>query len=877
MNHKDFHSDPPRFLQALMVRFLGSDAGEDTAWDFWELYRSRVTTDSRWFAAVRLGFDIFSILIRPRLWNRENRPVMIGDLQKAHLTLALRRFRNTPGFSSLNALGLGTGLACVLLIFLFVRHQSSFDSHVSEPDRTFRVTMNYAEGQHWAPIGPPVGPAMASQISGIETMARFFPSSSEVLFKSGDVQYFESNGGFADSTWFTLFPHDFLSGNPEGALERPGTMVISERLARKFFGRVDVLGESLEVPGEGISEITGVFAPPAVPTHVPVDYLFAMSTFYSGNEDWLGGARTWASMLTYVRLEKGVGSAAVQRQLPSFVDNFYEGITEGPASEAGELILQPVRDIHLQSHLEKEYRANGNASQVYAFSIIAIVVLLVAIVNFINLTTARATDRLKEVAVRKTFGARRNTLLNQLFVESILGSFSGLFMGVVITLVLLPQFNGLTGQEETWLVLLDPTVAFLFVGVTLFSGIVSGVYPAVLISGFNAVEGLRGSSSPGSRGALIRKSLVTFQFAVSIALIVGTVAIWNQLHFMANLDLGFDKEHVISVRMGTELDEIVSENPETIRNLLVQKSGIISVSQASDAPGERYSLESFRLLDGSDEDGQMMRVAWTSDHDYVDALGLELKAGRTFSRAAPTDSTAWVINESAAGRLGYGPEGVIGQILVWNDYEGPIVGVVADFNFASLHSRVEPLVIPLRPGNGYQLLVRYSAAEEASVLDHLEETIASLAPSDPFIFTFLSDRLDGLYETESRLTAVITWFAGLAILVAIFGLFGLAAHAVSRRIREIGIRQVLGATTSDILSLLSRQFLMLIVVGFLLGGAASWVALSAWLEGYAYREEIGVGPFAAAGLVVCSLAFLTIAYHVVQAIRKNPVDSIRTA
>lgn len=858
---------------------MGPERGLDAAWDLFELYQARTETGTHARAAVRFWLDVASIAGRPNLWRVRNRhqttffhPIMIVS----NLKLALRRIRTTPVFTGLNALGLGVGFVCVLLIFLYVSEETSFDRHHPDSERLYRVTIEWLEsGTHWAPIGPPVGPALAERYPDIEAMSRFFPAESPSTFQNGDVRFVEPDGGFADSNFFDVFGHELVHGDPRTALTSPWSLVISEEIANRFFGRTDVVGESLEVPGTGMPTISGVFRQGGN-THLDVDWLYSMSSFYQMSGDWADDARTWAGFMTYVRLRQGADAADFEARLPGFVDDFYAEDADGPASEEGRLILQPVESIHLHSDLEKEYRAGGDIAYVWTFSLVAVFVLLIAVINFVNLSTARATVRMREVAVRKTFGASRSHVARQLLVESSLQSIFALALGAALFVLAIPVYNELTGQAVTWSVLFERDVALALICVTAFVALAAGAYPALMISGFRPISGLRGDRDGSTGKVFLRKGLVVFQFAASIFLMITAVAIWQQLRYMQDRDLGFDRDGVLALNISDQVSEMIRNNPMTIRQALVDHPQIVAVSQASDLPGERYSMEGFFLDTMSSDDAEAMRVAWVSDHDYVDALGLELVAGRTFSRHAPQDTSAWVINEAAAGRLGLAAADAVGRTLNWGSrYTGPIVGVVRDFNIASLHRTVEPLVVPLRPGWGNYLIVRYSGDPTNGLIENIRETMNRHAPGETLDYTFLDDKMAALYGQEQRMKSIIFWFSGLAILVACLGLFGLAAYAVTRRTTEIGVRKVLGAGTAQIMALVSREFVLLVGVAFVFAAPIAWWALTGWLESFAYRIDLSVWPFLAAGAVAVALAVLTVGGHAMRAASLNPVTAIK--
>ena len=863
-----------RRLLRLVVR---ADRSDEILDDLDELYRSRRESDGFLVASLRVWADVLSVCIRPAFWRRPNpdssHSTSIRILLSMILTdlrTAVRGIRKRAGFSVLNALGLGVGLACVFFIALFVRNELAFDRHHDRGDRIVRVVANYYQsGRHWAPIGPPVGIALAESHPDVERVARFFPFESETLVHIGEEKYLERRAGMADSTYFDVFTFEFVAGDPRSALTRPGQVVISESLARKYFGRSDVVGESILFSGEDPGVVSGVFKDLPPTTHQPVDMLLSMETFYADSREWLESAITWAGFHTYLLLRPGVDADALESKLPAFVDEFYAGRLGDTPSDALRLELQPLHDIHLHSSLEKEYVANSDIRYVYTFTGVALIVLLIAVVNFVNLSTARSTLRMREIGVRRSFGAARSSLIRQFLTESVVHSLMGFVVASGLVLLFFPFFVDIAGVAFDRSVLLDPVVAGVFLAGAVVVGVVAGVYPAFFLSRFRPVEAFQGRTFAPGGG--LRTSLVVGQFAVSIVLIAVSVVVWSQLSFLRNAQLGFDKEHVLVVDMSTPMAEAMTNSPQAFREAVEAHPAVIAVSQASDLPGARYSLEGMSIV-GRDDTTTMMRVAWRSDYDYVDALGLELVEGRGFSEQAPADTSAWILNEAAVDALGL--DDPTNESLRWDNYVGPIVGVVRNFNFASLHNPVEPLVIPLRPGYGGVMLVRYRGEEDA-VLAHTREALAALTPGELFDYTFLAEKVDQQYAREDDLRDVISWFSGLGIAVACLGLFGLAAFTADRRKREIGIRKVLGASARQIVTLLTREFAMHLIVAMLISVPIAYVLMHRWLAEFAYRIDLSPAYFAAAGASALIVAMLTVALQATRAAAVDPVESIR--
>ncbi len=793
---------------------------------------------------------------------------------KNYFKIALRNLKRQKGYTFINVAGLAVGMACCLLILLFVRDELSYDRHHENADRIFRLTIAYDQGSHWAPIGPPVGPAFMAQMPEVEQIARFFPSESAVVLRYEDRQFEEPNFVYADSTVFEVFTLPLVRGDPQTALAAPNTLVLSEQLARKYFGDDDPMGRTLTVPGWQELTVSGVMQDVPPTTHLPLDLMVSMQTFYNNAGDWVNTARTWAGFHTYVVLHEPGQIEAVVQKSPAFITDFFEDRFEVPAEEVMQFVLQPLPDIHLYSHLEKEYRANSDVIYVYVFSVIALFVLLIACINFINLATARAAGRMREVGVRKTLGAHRFQLVKQFLGESALMAGLALVLASVLIVLWLPVLNDLTGKTLALADLQNTRLILSLIVITILTGLISGAYPAFVISGFRPTQALRGQTiGKTSQPVVLRKGLVVFQFAISIFLIIGTAVVLSQLTYFRTKQLGFDKERIVHVRLGGELAEAVENNLETFRQELLRNPAILNVSLAAEVPGVRYSLEGM-TVDGQQDDARtMMRIAWGVDHDYLETLGIELAAGRDFSREAPADTNAWIINEAAVERLGL--DDPVGRVMRWGDYAGPIVGVAKNFHFASLHHEIEPLVIPLRPGIGGMLLARLQAGQMAEALPFLEKALDRLVPGQLFRYSFVADDFDLLYREEDKLRDVFGYFSAIAIFIACLGLFGLAAFTAEQRTKEIGVRKVLGASVSGIVLLLSTAFTKLVVVAFVVAAPLAYFAMDRWLQDFAYRIDISWQIFLMAGLTALGIALLTVSYQSIRAALANPVEALR--
>ncbi len=867
---------PPRAADALLAWFCAPDKLEEVQGDLHELFARRLCRQPRWKANACFWLDVVRSF-RPALLRRQapdyitaTGPVML----KNYLTVALRSLRRHVGYAFLNTSGLAIGLTCCLLIFLYVQHELSYDRHHTEADRVYRATaVSMSIDRHWAATAPPLGPSLRDEIPEVTEMARIYPLGTSTIIKTGQNTFDKVAGVFADSTVFDVFTLPFVEGDPRSALNASGSVVITQSLARRLYGAASPIGESIEI-NEGWLEatVTGVIEDLPATTHLPFDYLVPLRTFLDQAE-WAMRSRTWAGMYTYVQLRSPDDLPVAESKLPAFLDGYLEGVFDTPVAENARLELQPLTDIHLHSRLEKEYQANGNVAYVYILSAIALFVLLIACVNFVNLATARAITRMREVGVRKTLGAGRWQLIKQFLGEAALMVTVAFGLGLLLTWLLLGPFNHLAGKTLSLATLAHPTVLFGLAAMLLMTGLLSGGYPALVLSGFDPTKALRGEAHRTSHLGRLRQGLVVFQFVTSIFLIVGTFVVSDQLEYFRTTQLGFDKEQVINVRISWGLRETIMTDLDAFKEELRRHPGISQVSLAADAPGERYSVENIHVVGQGEREGVGMRIAWGVDHDYINALGVDLVEGRTFSRSAPADTNAWLINEAAVARLEL--DEPIGSVLDWNGFAGPVVGVVEDFHFASLHTEIEPLVIPLRPGVGNMLLVRAQGGQIPAVLSFLEDEIHRRRPAELFRYAFVGDTFDQLYRAEEKLADVFRYFAALAILIACLGLFGLTSFMTEQRTKEIGVRKVLGASVSAVVTMLSRDILKLIGVAFVIAAPLAYLAMNRWLADFAYRIDIGVATFVWAGGIVLLITLLTVSYQSLRAALTDPVKALR--
>ena len=806
---------------------------------------------------------------------------------KNYFKISIRNLKKHTVYTVINVFGLALGMACCIAIGLFVRDEMRYDRFIDAADRIYRVALDVSfQGQpmQTAFTARPLGPTLKTDVPEVEQTTRLWhdPSGSMIV-RYQDQRFAEDGVFFGDSTFFDVFALPFLQGDPQTALNEPFTIVLTASTARKYFGEADPMGQvlSLREPADrDVFEytVTGVMADLPEHSHMAFDFLASYVTQRQSQwQSWLG-----FGVYTYVKLREDIDADAVQAKLPALFatyggpqirENF--GIAPADFEAAGNYyryFLQALPDIHLHSNLEDELKPTGDARLVYLFVAIAVFVLLLACVNFVNLATARAARRTMEVGIRKTLGAQRFQLVGQFLAESTLLSLLALLLAVTLVQLGLSLSGTVTGKTLT----LTPADmlrwAPTLLGLGLLVGLSAGAYPAFYVAAFRPMAVLKQHGL--KRRTWLRDVLVVFQFGIATALIACTAIVYTQTQYMLNKRLGFAPEQVVVVE-GTE---IMGPQGEAFRQALRALPGVVRVTNAEQVPGRYFNGSRFRMADASDDESIAIEYTYAS-FDFVETLGLELVAGRSLSRAYATDSLAVLLNETAVQQLGL--DAPVGQQLEWpGESTYTIVGVVKDFHITSLHREIGAVAL-LGPDPRNTNRPNLLAAARLQT-DNLPQTLAAIealwtrfAPQEPFVYTFLDETFAQLYEAEQRTSRLITLFAGLAILIACFGLFGLAAYMAEQRTKEIGIRKVFGATVSGIVLLLSKDFARLVVVAIVLGAPLAYLTMQRWLEGFAYRVDISWTIFLTAGLAALGVALVTVSYQAVRAALADPVESLR--
>ena len=797
---------------------------------------------------------------------------------RSYLKIAVRNLIKHRARSLINIGGLALGMACCILIGLYVFQETEYDQFHTKADRIFRVNFSLelnGNTYNEASIPFPAANAFQSDFPEVEKAVRIYKNDQSVLLSYGDNKFIETRFLFADPSIFDVFDIELLKGNSATALLEPSSIIMTEETARKYFGDEEPLGKTVRFQNQAELKVTGIAARFPKNSHLKFDAILPLSfqlnqwkrvTGTEGRENkWF-----WTGSWTYLLLKNPAAKELVMEKMPGFVNKYYpDRIKAGVKMD-----LMPMKNIHLYSHLDNELEPNGDIFYVYVFGTIAVMTLLIAGINFVNLTTAQSLDRMKEFSVRKVVGAQAIQLALQVFSEFILASLAATVMAAGIVELALPYFNWLSGQSLSIKSLHTVTGAAWLFGAGFLVGFLSGIYPAISFSGFKpaSVPVLRS----WRRKDTYRKVLVVSQFSISILLIIAIGIVGRQLSFIKEKNLGFVKDKTVIVKGQASVDAQFG----AFRSELNKDPNIRSVSGLSDVPGEGVSVYRFVPQGGSREKPEALPLLLT-DYDFLDALGIRLKEGRWFSREHATDlKEGFVLNEAAVEQLGWQGNAVGKTMELFGPgtseimKSGKIIGVIRDYHFESLHQAVKPLVISLYNNFTYYA-IKIGPGDPKTALTHLESVWSKFSPEWPIEYSFLDSRLDQIYQSEEKLSRVINLFALLAVVIASLGLFGLSAYAAERRTKEIGIRKVLGARISGIAMLLSVEFIKLIAIANVLAWPAAYVLMGRWLDNFAYRISIEPWSFVVAAVSTLILGIITVSYHALKAATANPVEALK--
>jgi putative ABC transport system permease protein len=804
---------------------------------------------------------------------------------KNYFKIVFRNARKHPMYVLINLIGLAIGMGVSILILLYVQFELSYDKYHPDADRIYRVSRawNNADGQtslHLGHTAPPFGPLLKSDFpEDVEISARLF--NINPLMKSAGNSFEEERFFFADPEAFELFSWEIVEGEGRSALDEADGIVLSESTAKRYFGNDNAVGKELiaDLDGQQLTfQVRGVMKDMPENSHFHVDFLASMVPvvqFYGGLEPFLSnfGSNNFS---TFIKLREGLDYRAFEAKLPSLIDRHMGENQAGiPVSKETRLILWPIGDVHLYSNLDSEIEPNGNIDYVYIYLAVAFFILLIACINFMNLSTARSSLRSMEVGLRKVMGADRGLLIKQFLGESFVMTFFSMIVALIVVYLFLPTFADFTERPLSLNFLQHPQYLLPIFGIIVFVGFISGSYPALFLSGFIPAKVLKGAFKAGKVHERFRGVLVIGQFAISVILIVAVLVVVNQLNFMQSKDLGFKKEDIVVLPASAR----ITDNFRIFKDRLEKHPGIQAVTVSTRVPSGRLLDSQGGTAEVNGEMSQLtVRIADIQvGHNFLDAYGIPLVAGRDFDFTLASDSTeAFILNETAVKQVGWSsPEDAIGKQFMYAGRRGFVTGVMKDFHFESLHQPIVPIVFYIPQDQMNRVSVKIDADQREQVMTYLKGEWAEARPDFPFEPIFVDEGFNRQYEAENRVKTIFTFFSVLTIFISVLGLLGLVTFATEQRTREIGIRKVMGAETGNILMLLGKDFLKLVGIGFLIAIPISWFGMTSWLEDFAYKIGVNWTVFLWAGLLAGAIAALTVTSQTIKAAWANPVNSIK--
>ena len=802
-----------------------------------------------------------------------------------YFTTAIRNLLKHKFISGINLFGLTIGFSCCLLITAYVLQELSYDRYNKNAGDIYRITRTFNNQQGvvsltLATVSPPFGYYLPSEFPEIKNMTRLVDMGQAPL-RYQEKMLNEDHLWFGDEHFFEVFTANLQKGDPKTALANPYSVVMTRETARKYFGEEDPINKIIRLNNQLNLKVTGIYEALPSNAHMHPGLLVSFNTL---RDSAIYGEKqlqtNWGnnSFFTYLQLPPGVDPKKIEARFPAFLDkHMADQYGGGKPSDFTKLSLQKLTDIHLYSHTDYEAEANSDIRRVYIFSAVAFFILLIACINYMNLATARASLRAREIGVRKVIGAGKKELILQFLGESVLISMLAVLLAIGIFVLAVPLLNELTGQQISRSIVLQWPVMTTLIVAPVIVGVLSGIYPALFMSGFQPIKTLKGLIKTGKGGLTLRKALVVGQFTISIILIITTAVVYRQLKYMQEKSLGFNREHVAYMTYPNSL----GPQFESFKHELLSNAACLSAGRSSRIPSDR-------LLDdmgAATLSGDSMKPSNTdikyvaADEGFLETYGLRMVAGRNFSKEFGTDSSGFIINATAAKALGWTETNAVGKAFKYGLVRGRIIGVVNDFNFESLHQSIVPMVFLLSPSNGNQynvVSVRVNGNQVNNALQHIEAVWKKYLPEQPFQSAFVDDKFSKLYHTEQLQGSLFTIFAGIAIFIACLGLLGLSAFSINQRVKEIGIRKVLGASTGSIVQLLSKEFLMLVLIAAVFAIPVAWWAMHQWLQDFAYRSGIPWWILVLAALIAAIVALGTISVQAIKAALANPVQSLRS-
>ncbi len=803
---------------------------------------------------------------------------------KNYIKIAVRNLWRNKTFSAINIFGLAVGIATCLVIMLFVQNELSYDRFNKKADQIVRVIFKGSvQGQKMkeADVMPPVAQTFKNNYPEVLEATRL-RDDGRPRITYADKSFRDDAFAYVDSNFFQVFTLPFIAGDAKTALAEPNSIVISEAAAKKYFGKANPIDKVLDFKSLNKSyKITGVIKNVPENSHFHFDIFGSMTGLPEAKDpSWMT-----SNFYTYLVLPKDYNYKQLEAKLPQLFDKYVSpqlqqsmGMTMAQFRKEGNdigLFLQPLTDIHLKSDVLLDLSPGGDIRYVYIFSAIALFMLLIACINFMNLSTAGASNRAKEVGIRKVLGSMKLQLIWQFLTESILLTFIAMLLAMVFVKAALPLFNDLSGKNLTLNITQHPLLLLTLLVLGLLVGTFAGSYPAFFLSSFNPVSVLKTRFTSGKGTVGLRSGLVVFQFFISITLMVCTAVVYQQLRYIHNKDLGYNKDQVLLISD----TYLLGKNEEVLRQQLMQDSRVVNVSTSNYLPAGSTNLNNFFVYPENEESQLVKTRRYDVDYNYIPTLGMQIVAGRNFSKEFATDSSAVILNETAATTFGW-KENPVGHTITNSDNQGKkttykVIGVVKDFHFKSLHEPISPLVMMVGNNSG-TIIAKVKTKDIAGLLSSIKKQWKSFTSEEPFQYTFLDDQFNRTYEKEQKMGAILGIFACLTIFVACLGLFGLATFTAEQRTKEIGIRKVLGATVTGVVSLLTKDFLKLVFVAFVLAAPIAWFIMNKWLQDFAYRINIKWSVFALAALLAIAITIISVCFKAIKAAIANPVKSLRT-
>jgi putative ABC transport system permease protein len=791
---------------------------------------------------------------------------------KNYFKTAFRYFWTHKIFSGINLIGLATGLCVCFFALLYVHFELSYDNYNKKADRIYRLVTDVktSAGTNYESASAPVGPALQAAFPEVQAATRVFLD--YLIVQKDQNNFGEEPIAYADTSLFSVFTLPLVRGNASTVFDKPFNIVLSETAAKKYFGKDDPIGKTLVIDGKNPATVTGVMKDMPYNSHFRVDIFLSMSTLLKEYAPYMNTKWDKFGFYTYLLLPENYAPSRLAAKLPDFIK---KNMDESQAKYS--LALEPLKDVYIKGKPRGSRTGtsvNGNIHNVYIFSLIALFVLFIACFNFINLTTAFSLYRTKEIAVRKVLGASKKQLIFQFLIDAVLLCLVAFGIAIFLCVLLLPVFNQLSGKVISTNIFDNAGYIELLLLIAISIGLLSGIYPALILSGFQPVKSLKGKFV--SRGVALRKALVVAQFSISIILIIATIVVYTQLHFMQNHALGFKKDHQLVIDF--HFDKRIIDHDETVKQQLMDVSGISNACMSSAIPG-RYNHTFPTEIEGPEKNMHKFRSnTYFVDYNFLNQYQIKLVAGRPFSKEITSDfKNAMIINEAALKSMGYNdPNQAIGKRFIQRGNSGTIIGVIKDFHFHSFTEEVQPLTLMVAPGFFTFLTLNISSQNLQATMNKLEDKWRELAPGMPMIYFFADDAYDAQYKSEVQFGRLFMSFAIIAIILSCLGLLGLSAFSTVQRTKEIGIRKVLGSSILSIVKLLTKDFLILIFIAFAISVPIAWLGMNKWLQEFAYRINIGWWIFVVAGLAAIIIALATVSFQAIKAAIANPVESLRS-